>query len=198
MYDLMLDLETLGTKPGAVVLSVGAVQFNRLSGKIIDKFYAEINPVSSQECGLHLDADTIQWWMSQSEEARKIFTSTERMVLPSVVRSFEFWYRQLSEPVKYIWAQGQDFDAPIWARAIIAGGRTPPWEYNQLRDTRTAYLMAYELTGFNHRNIKREGVHHNALDDCYHQIKCLTAAHNNAQKNLGFLTPAEAEEDPFG
>ena len=36
MNDLMIDLETLGTGPTAMILAIGAVRFDLVSGKIDD------------------------------------------------------------------------------------------------------------------------------------------------------------------
>ena len=49
----MLDLETLGNKPGSVIASIGAVKFG--DGKIIDKFYRTINMQSCVRIGIALD-----------------------------------------------------------------------------------------------------------------------------------------------
>ena len=71
--DVMLDIETGGTRPGSVIYSIGAVVF--------DTFYDESNwptfysPINRQSClgyGMTEDPDTILWWDEQSEEAREV------------------------------------------------------------------------------------------------------------------------------
>ena len=64
----MLDIEALGSKPGSVILSIGAVKF--AGGKILHEFYRRIDPQSCIDAGLKIDVDTVMWWMKQSKEAR--------------------------------------------------------------------------------------------------------------------------------
>jgi len=43
MTDYMIDLETLGTKVDAPVLSIGAVEFNLETGKLGQEFYCVLD-----------------------------------------------------------------------------------------------------------------------------------------------------------
>lgn len=49
--DVMLDIETLGTKPGCMVLSVGACTFNLATGEIGDEFYMTLQMNPQQAVG---------------------------------------------------------------------------------------------------------------------------------------------------
>ena len=74
MTNIMLDLETLGTKSDSVILSIGAAAFNEDS--IINEFYTTINVQSCVEKGLKMYPDTVCWWANQSDAAKKgIFES---------------------------------------------------------------------------------------------------------------------------
>ena len=64
MRHLMLDIETFGTTPGCVVLSIGAVEFD-LDG-IKGEFHAHIDVDSSTALGLKVDARTEKRWLEQS------------------------------------------------------------------------------------------------------------------------------------
>lgn len=66
---IMVDLETLGTAPGSVILSIGAVRFDVEEG-LLDEFYVNIDVESSQRLGLTIDGATVMWWMKQSDAAR--------------------------------------------------------------------------------------------------------------------------------
>ncbi|POO54357.1 hypothetical protein CPJ18_02345 [Agrobacterium rosae] len=63
MLDLMIDIETLGTAPGSVILSVGAVTFNAETGEFGEGFYAAVEPQSAVDMGLTIDVSTLKWWM---------------------------------------------------------------------------------------------------------------------------------------
>lgn len=62
--NIMLDLETLGTCPGSVILQIGAVRSN-------NGLERTITIDSCLRAGLTVDGDTIGWWLRQSEAARR-------------------------------------------------------------------------------------------------------------------------------
>lgn len=63
MSDIMVDLETLGTTADAVILSIGAVKFDLVSGQIDDEgFYASISVESSLNRKRRISEDTLLWW----------------------------------------------------------------------------------------------------------------------------------------
>ena len=73
--DIMIDLETLGTTPGSVILSVAAVPFVRGPGSTRSRrranaFYAKISLKDSLRRGFSVDADTLVWWMGQNRAAQ--------------------------------------------------------------------------------------------------------------------------------
>src|SRR4051812_3766510 len=68
MQDIMIDLETLGTLPGSVILSIGAVAFDELSVAPGAGFYKVISTISCESCGLTKDEATEKWWLDQGEE----------------------------------------------------------------------------------------------------------------------------------
>src|SRR6478609_2831880 len=65
---IMLDLETLGQKPGSVILSIGACVFDRVG--VHERFYTRVDPQSCIDAGLQADLSTFLWWMKQGDEAR--------------------------------------------------------------------------------------------------------------------------------
>jgi len=72
---LMIDLETMGSKSFASIVSIGAVEFNIKTGETGREFYRNIDLRSCQSLGLEIDADTVYWWLKQSKEAKEsLFT----------------------------------------------------------------------------------------------------------------------------
>ena len=72
---VMIDLETLGTLPGSVILSIGAVVFDPskpISECIEGQFYCVVNTEDSLRHGLKLNQATLDWWERQSQEAREV------------------------------------------------------------------------------------------------------------------------------
>ena len=84
-FDIMVDLETLGTKPGSVVVGLAAKVFlmnpydERTSGALqellkdkifVPDFKCTINLESSIRAGFNIDASTVEWWTQQSQDAK--------------------------------------------------------------------------------------------------------------------------------
>lgn len=163
MRDLMIDIETCGKKPGCAVLSIGAVYFDR-KGNIGEQFYASMG-FSALSYG-NADVDTMRWWSQQSEQARTdAFGGTDDP--REVAQRFAKFIRSDALP----WGNGSVFDITILEAWFDAVGIRCPWKFWNVRDVRTAV----DLLGINTKLFTRDGVFHNALDDCLHQIKYLTS-----------------------
>ncbi len=68
MLHVMLDIETLGTRAGCKVLSIGAVIMTPQGpGR---EFYTTVSRDSQNRYGLVEDRETVEWWARQSPQAR--------------------------------------------------------------------------------------------------------------------------------
>lgn len=168
--DIMLDIETLGLSPGAMVVSVGACSFDRKTGDIGDEFHSAITIKSSTDAGLKMEPQTVMWWMTQSDDAKSSWVK-KGYDLKKVASEFSLWLGVVSSSESSIWAQG-DMDCNVWGFAMESVGVVRPWPFWAIRDTRTAY----DVCGFDPRTIERSGTYHNALDDAKHQVRCLVSA----------------------
>lgn len=160
----MIDLETLGTRPGSVIVAIGAVRFG--GGKILDRFYAVIDPQDAQACGLTIDAGTVLWWLGQSDEARKEIAFGGKP-LAAVLTSFAAWLGDDRETE--VWGNGASFDCALLAEAYVRCGLPRPWRYPNERCYRTVKELHPEV------ELKRQGTHHNAADDAESQALHLMA-----------------------
>ncbi|EGU4505611.1 3'-5' exoribonuclease, partial [Salmonella enterica] len=70
MNNLMTDLETMGKKSNAPIVSIGGVFFEPQTGELGPEFCRVINLESAMGQGAVPDGDTIIWWLRQSPEAR--------------------------------------------------------------------------------------------------------------------------------
>lgn len=168
--DAMLDLETWGTAQGCAIRSIGAVAFDPTGDGVGPTFYSNIDDRSCWFAGLTVDPKTVRWWKDQPAAANEALQIDKRP-LQLVVDAFHKWFA--AHRLQRVWCQGANFDAPIWEAAARAVNQFVPWKFWNIRDTRTAY----ELAGFDPALILREGTHHNALDDCLHQVKCVQASY---------------------
>jgi len=167
---VMLDLETYGVRPGSVIRSIGAVTFdpNDITAKQ-QEFYINVDHDSCMEAGLTVDHSTFLWWQSQLPEAKELVTK-DAVPLKDALSAFRQWFA-VNDGLQ-VWSQGANFDSVLLEAAMIAAKGYAPWKFYNVRDTRTVY----EIAGFDTSTIPREGVHHYAVDDCKHQIKCIHAA----------------------
>ena len=167
MKDIMLDLETLGTKPGCIVLSIGAVFFG--PDGLGQEFYRVISIPKSEKIGLGTDRDTVEWWNKQSEEARMVVGAANGpdAVSPIVAAAefSEFVESYGDKNEVRVWGNGSDFDQPILAEIYHRVGVPVPWKFWNNRCYRTLkYLNPSE-------KLVRAGVYHNALDDAKSQAE---------------------------
>ena len=165
MTHIMLDLETLGTKPGCVILSIGACVFSPSTGPDEEKtFYAVLDRDDQKQVGIIENPNTLLWWKKQNAEAWKQATARAAPTKGELIRFLKWWTIQRG---KYIWSQGSNFDGPILEAVFSSFGLKEPWKYHETRDTRTVYQMCHVKSG----DVKRDGTYHNALDDAMHQAR---------------------------
>ena len=138
MTDLMIDLETLSTKPNAVILSLGAVKFNPYSDFIDMEHGLDIKvDVDSQiTLGRDVQEDTLTWWEKQPKEVQEAaFGASNRTNLDDFVKALN----KISVGVTNIWCQGPVFDIVILENLYKQLGTPVPWNYWQIRDSRTLF-----------------------------------------------------------
>lgn len=149
----MLDLETLGTRPGDTILSIGACIFSPENG-ITSEFYVTINQESSKAAGLRAQKSTIEWWSNQSTEARTAAFKGQ-YTLEEALDKFRAW---LPEDA-LLYGNGANFDNALLAAAYRAVKQEQPWKFWNDRCYRTLCAM------FLIERVERVGAYHNALDD---------------------------------
>jgi hypothetical protein len=173
---VMIDIETLGTRPTSIITSIGAVIFDPKSDfiKTDNTFFDWIDIRSCERFGLTIDTETIKFWFDLISKNKKTIPTEEASShLPIVLVEFSNWWTVNNLTSKTpVWCHGPSFDTVILENAFSVT-RTPlPWSYNSPRDTRTIF----DLADFDFKNAPREGTFHNALDDAIHQAKCVQKA----------------------
>lgn len=158
--DVMLDLETMGTSHIAPIIQIGACYFDRETGELGRRFKSNIKLSSAMEAGMVPDADTIAWWMQQSEEARSSVMSNGLVLHTVLSRLNDFL-----EGGEQLWSHAT-FDAVILTNAMKLCGMWPKISFRGMRDIRTLV----DLAGIDIYEMPRVGTHHDALDDCYYQV----------------------------
>lgn len=160
---VMLDIETLGTDPGAAILSIGAVAFD-LDGPTGATFHQSVDVRSCQTYGLEIDAETLVWWLGQDAAAREVLDGGDD--LSAVLKALAAWW---PDDAAEVWANSPAFDCQLLAEAHLAVGLEPPWAYYETRDVRTIRALPVAV------EIDHEGTAHDALDDARHQAREVAA-----------------------
>ena len=168
--DVVVDLETLGTGDDAQVVSIGAVRI-RLDGRddletIREParcFYRVLDRVDQMRRGRSINADTQEWWDSQSEEAREVFDEPGED--PTVVLED---FAEYCGGAKRMWGNGNMFDNAILRSLFNDYEMEYPFKFWSDLDMRTLTYLWNKLTGWVSKGKRPDihvGVAHNALDD---------------------------------
>lgn len=164
MKDVMIDIETLGTRATSQIVQIGACYFDRKTGAIGPTFSENI---ASGHPLFTTDQHTLDWWQEQSQEARDaVFVNG---------KEFSFVIQRLAaflQDAEFMWSHAT-FDIPILMNAFDVFKVKMPVPFRGMRDIRTLMDLA------DHKSEKvREGIHHNAVDDCKFQVAYCVEALN--------------------
>lgn len=171
---IMVDIETMGNKSNSAIVSIAAVEFNLETGKTgkMSPFYQKISLQSCLDAGLKVNADTVLWWMKQNETARlELADNKNTYFLAQGLQNLSEYLRACNITESQIWGNSARFDLGLLSDAYNIVNLPIPWLFRNERCVRT-------LVSFN-PSIKDsysfEGVVHNPIDDCLHQIKYCSA-----------------------
>jgi hypothetical protein len=156
---LMVDMETMSVTPDAVILTLGAVHFNPYGNGYGDKIYFRISIDDQDALGRQIDQSTLDWWARQDpaimEEA---FSPNDRIPLTEAMDRFH----KFAWGCDAFWSHGSTFDLVMIENLLRQMGRPLPWNYWQLRDTRTLFDLGVDPE-------MPTGSKHDALQDAIRQ-----------------------------
>lgn len=174
MKDVMLDLETMGCRHDAMIVQIGMCYFDRDTGEIGHKM--KINVRHANDDRFTVDWGTMNWWLSQSEAARKSITDKPDSLSPEKACELASIFL---EDCECVWSHAT-FDMPIFQNMFETCGVRYPVSYKASRDISTLLNQANHT--FSHST--RTDTHHDALDDCIFQVGYCVEAMNKLNKQL--------------
>lgn len=159
MMHVMMDLETMGTRPDAPIVSIGAVGFDKTS--ILREFHAAVDLGSAIASGAVVDASTIMWWLQQSDEARAALVAPDPYSIVGALTELSRWIDW--DKALGVWGNGATFDNVILRQSYHRTAVACPWPFWKDRCYRTVKSMYPTVA------LERSGTHHKALDDARSQ-----------------------------
>lgn len=175
--DVSVDIETLDTIPDARITEIGAVQFERLTGKVLKSFRVQLLK-PGEHLGRTVSANTRLWWKDTLAKSDTIppwwlyqthYTLRPEMAehpdLHSYATGLKMFQRWMdATEFEFVWAKGPHFDISILESSLRACMYPVPWSYRQPRDVRT-------LLGFTHVAPVNPAPSHDAVKDAIEQAQ---------------------------
>lgn len=168
---VMLDLETLSTKPDAAIIAIGVASFDE-AGVLDTKGWA----LDENEITGHVDPQTVYWWMRQSDAAKRYsFTGKEKAQVAAIELG------QFLEGCTELWANDPDFDVVVlrtWWDALRPRVGKFPVSFRNNRAFRTIKALAPDC---DLSECYFGGTAHNPVDDAAMQARAVI----KMRKHLG-------------
>lgn len=171
---IMIDIETLGTKPGSVIFSIGACRFTEQDRDEV-KVY-DIDLQSCENIGLTFDAATVDWWLQTVRTIPEMssLTGNHRITIQKALVELSCHIDRVGHPIgilpedriePIIWAMPAHFDIVLLESAYRKANLRIPWEHRKVRCARTLF----EFFGVNKEDF-RTGKKHTVTSDVQTQI----------------------------
>jgi hypothetical protein len=168
-WQIMIDLETMGTSCIAGIMSIGAARF-KLTGEVQALCHIGVDLQSCVSINMEIDANTVMWWLGQSKENQERLLTLKKMPLSNALNMLFASFNGLDKYRTCVWSHGSNFDTVILENACKLTGMPVWWKYSNIRDTRTVFdVMGYKYTA-------KGG--HDALEDAMSQAEAVIAACN--------------------
>jgi len=169
---MMVDVETLGKRPNAVVFQVGCTFFDptlvvpgsNVTGQTVG-WYLQIDDQLAR--GAKIETDTLLFWTKDNSELWKNHMTnmkTRGVTQIQFGEEFRKVWSELAVPDCEVWANGVGFDIPKLERLL---DWKEPWKYWKVMDFRTMKRI------FDHIRSVRAEVPHDALHDAMSQAQHL-------------------------
>lgn len=164
--NLMVDIETLGTRPTAPVLSIGACWFNIYTSEIGETFERFID--LNDACRFtKIETEALKFWLTKDKPLIETnFFGKDRM--GDALGDLREFYNSGNDAC--IWANSPSFDLVILENAYNKYlGSNVPWSFWKQRCTRTVCQLAQGKVSKPPAYANKGS--HTPLGDCIHQAR---------------------------
>lgn len=166
---IVLDLETLGTKRNAPILSIGMVVICDLQIKA--KYYTVLDVYEQKQLfGRTDDEDTLQWWRDKLEtpEGQLAWNAatTNLEGVQDGLRGVCNVFATYADAK--VWGNSNTFDNEV-LRSLLEAANMPTWYFRNDRDFRTLREQFKEKVP----EPEFQGIRHVSVDDALHEATWL-------------------------
>lgn len=177
MKNLVVDLESMGGERDAGILSIGAVKFDPLKGLLGSQFYRAIDWQDCRAWGGTIEWRTIEWWATQSPEAKRAAWSGTCPLDQALDDFADFCGKNAR-----VWSNAPGFDLRLLRESYALVGLKVPWHPGSDRDMRTVFHV---LKSFGVRvHLDRQSMEHHALHDAIFEARQVIAAYEKLGEKL--------------
>lgn len=173
---LMIDIETLGTGPESVVLSVAMLPFGATIDALGKPIKFGINKEDQFIEGRRIDSATAVWWLRQSPAAIAVMADMQENAV-SLSRARGIIAETIGLGYEGIWANDPDFDCAI-LRNLCPDISWPFWTHRSMRTVKAlAEVNSIDLSKIVNPNA------HDPEQDCYTQVRQVMEVHNRLSES---------------
>lgn len=187
------DIETLSLKNTAQIIAIGAVAVN-IHGEILGRFYINIDPKDYDNYPeFAIDEATLNFWNHVDRAEAKASMDEDQFTLYQAIYNFSNWVASVKGET--IWGNGAEFDNAILKHAFDQLDFDWPFKFYNHRCLRTlCSMLGIKIS-------RKNGIHHNALDDAENQAEALIKCMNKIKlfedfKELIYPTSASSFLSP--
>lgn len=160
--DIMVDLELLATTFDAVIIQLGAVQFNIHSkNQALSDFRKLIIDIDPTNQNRKINPEQVQFWMNQEIKPPSLYGGDFTSLKDALIQ-FDDWLPNNKNSKVRLWANGHDYLILQNAYEQLGIDWKIPWRqfynYRVIRDL-------FAMKNYSESIYKRYGTYHNALDD---------------------------------
>ena len=203
--DLMVDIETLDTATTAVVTQIAIVGFESDPERTLvtqELFNSAVNLEEQLKAGRTISNKTVEWWLDTDAGlfGENLFKSCQAGRLSYLPSALRHACNYVDFKTDNVWMQGPHFDQCILEALFKSVGEFEqlPWKYWQVSDVRTIEKECKFKLWDKQRveAIIRDSStqKHNALSDCYKQIRVLRACKAH-MRGLSYAKSGECSKE---
>ena len=169
-----IDIETLGSTPDTVVLTIGGIKFDPMvDDGLHSQFYYRLDADEQLEMGRTITQTTLEWWDKQPEEIKaEAMDPEDRISVNETLKALNKWLVGVDK----VWCQGPVFDIGILENLYKQINLHHNWSFWNIRDSRTLFSL---MDSDPRKEI--DFAAHNALADAIVQSLCIQKVY----KSLG-------------